>query len=60
MDLRTPAEWFYLLLPVCLIGPYLFGVRPRSVRDWRWIAIAIAFLAWLLLGFESLRSLSLG
>ena len=36
-------------MAVCLVGPYVLGVRPRTRRDWQYIAITIAFLAWILL-----------
>jgi len=48
----TPiATWFVALLILCVLLPYLLGVRPRRPRDWRHVLIAIAFLMWLLLGF---------
>jgi hypothetical protein len=36
------------LLGVCIVGPYLLGVRPRTKADWRALAITIALLMWIL------------
>jgi hypothetical protein len=53
----TPAAWWFVaLLILCVLLPYLLGVRPRQARDWRHLTIAIAFLTWLLLGFGFLYS----
>jgi hypothetical protein len=55
--MRTPLEWYVLLVASCVAGPYLFGVRPRGCRDWRLLTATIVFLSWLLGGFVSLRSI---
>ena len=47
---------FALLAAACIVGPYALGVSPRTRRDWRWIAITIAFLTWVLPMMASLRS----
>jgi hypothetical protein len=45
----TPADvWFVGLSAACVAGPYLLGVRPQTRRQWLYVAITIAFLAWLL------------
>ena len=54
--MRSLPYWYLGLLLVCIVGPYLLGVRPRGRRDWRHIVVAIAFLTWLLLGFTFLMS----
>ena len=54
--MRTPLSWFILLLVVCVVAPYVMGVRPRHRRDWILVAITITFLAWLLIGFTSVRA----
>jgi hypothetical protein len=54
--IRTPLAWFVLLAGICLMGPYVFGVRPRTRRDWVSVTLTLAFLTWLLVGFASLRS----
>jgi hypothetical protein len=54
--MQTPLAWYLLLLAACVVGPYLFGVRPRRRRDWMLLTITIAFLTWLLAGFAFVRS----
>ena len=54
--MRSPITWFVLLAGLCLIGPYVLGVRPRSRRDWIYIALTLAFLAWLLPLMIAVRS----
>jgi hypothetical protein len=46
--MRAHATWFVLLAIVCLAAPYARGVRPKDHRQWLYIALTIAFLAWLL------------
>jgi hypothetical protein len=53
--IRSHGFWFFLLLVACIAGPYLFGVRPRTRREWTYVAVTIAFLAWVLL-MAQLRS----
>jgi hypothetical protein len=53
--LRSATTWFVLLAGLCLAGPYILGVRPRSERDWVYIALTLAFLAWVLPLMISLR-----
>jgi hypothetical protein len=45
-----------ILAAACVAGPYVMGVRPRSPREWMYIATALAFLAWILPLMVSLRS----
>jgi hypothetical protein len=54
--MKSPMAWFTLLVVVCIGGPYLFGVRPRTRAQWTWLAITIAFLAWILPLTGALRS----
>jgi hypothetical protein len=54
--LQSAATWFLLLLGVCVVAPYAFGVSPRNRRHWIYLIVTIAFLAWLVLGMASLRS----
>ena len=56
--MRSPSSWFVALALVCIAGPYVLGVRPRTVRERRYVAVAIAFLAWVLLLMAPLRSMS--
>ena len=53
---RSPTTWFVLLAACCMAGPYLVGTPPRSRRDWIYVAITLAFLAWLLPLMISVRS----
>ena len=52
----TAGFWFLLLTVLCIVTPYLFGVRPETRRQWTLIAIIIAFLAWVLPFMAALRS----
>jgi hypothetical protein len=50
------TTWFVALAAVCLLGPYVLGVRPTSRRYWFYIGFTIVFVAWILLLMVSLRS----
>jgi hypothetical protein len=52
---RSPEAWFLLLAAASLWGPYLLGVPPRTPRHWRYVALTVAFLAWILPLMISLR-----
>ena len=53
----TPADaWFLVLASVCVAGPYALGVRPKTPRQRQYVALTIAFLAWVLPLMASLRS----
>ena len=54
--MKSAGSWFLLLTVVCIVGPYVLGVRPRTRRHWIALAVTIAFLAWVLLFMGSLRS----
>lgn len=54
--MRSASTWFLILAGVCIVGPYVVGVRPKTRRDWVWLALIVAFLAWLLPLMTSLRS----
>jgi len=54
--MRSGLFWFVLLVAVCVAGPYFFGVRPKNRRQWLYVALTIAFLAWMLLLMAPLRS----
>jgi hypothetical protein len=51
--MRSPFDWYVMLVAACVVGPYVFGIRPRGRGDWRWLAVTIGFLTWLLAGFAS-------
>jgi len=48
--------WFVVLAGVCVGAPYVLGVQPRTRRQWTFVAVAIAFLAWVLPLMVSLRA----
>jgi hypothetical protein len=54
--MRSAGTWFVILAGACVAGPYLLGVRPTTRRHWSYLAITIAFLAWVLPLMASLRS----
>jgi hypothetical protein len=54
--MRSAGTWFLILAGVCVVGPYVLGVRPRTRRDRVCLALTIAFLAWILPLMISLRS----
>jgi hypothetical protein len=54
--LRSPTFWFGVLALVSVVGPYALRVPPRTRRQWLYIAITLALLAWLLPLMVSLRS----
>jgi hypothetical protein len=54
--MRSAAAWFFLLAGLCIFGPYLLGVPPKTRRDRVYLAITIAFLVWILPLMISLRS----
>ena len=54
--MRSATTWFLVLAAVSIAGPYLLGVRPKTPRQWLYVAIPIAFLAWMLPLMVSLRS----
>ena len=54
--MRSPVTWFLILTATCVVAPYLLGVRPRTRRQWMYLAVTLAFLAWILPLMSSLRS----
>jgi len=54
--MRSPVTWFVILAGACVAGPYLLGVGPTTRRHWVYLAITLAFLAWVLPLMASLRS----
>jgi hypothetical protein len=54
--MKSATTWFLILASICVAGPYLLGVRPRTSRQRMYVALTIAFLAWVLLTMVSLRS----
>ncbi len=54
--MKSATTWFFILSGLCILGPYLLGVRPRTRREWTCLVIAVAFIAWVLPFMVSLRS----
>lgn len=54
--MKSPTTWFVILAAVCILGPYVLGIRPSARRQWLFVALTIAFLAWILLLMVPLRS----
>ena len=54
--MKSAGTWFLILTAVSLAGPYFLGVPPRTRRQWLYLALTIAFLAWILPLMVSLRS----
>jgi hypothetical protein len=50
--MRTFSFWFVVLLATCVVAPYVFGVRPKTGRDWFALTLLVAFLIWLLPGLD--------
>jgi hypothetical protein len=43
------GTWFLVLLAVVIAAPYVLRVPPKSRRQWMYLAVAVAFVGWLLL-----------
>ncbi len=54
--MRSAGTWFLVLASVSIVGPYILGVRPRTERQRLYVALTVAFLAWILLMMISVRS----
>ena len=50
------TRWFLAIAAVAIAAVYLFGLKPRTRRQWLYVAITFAFLAWVLPLMTSLRS----
>jgi len=53
---KSPTFYFVVLAVSSIVGPYALRVPPRTRRQWLYIAITLALLAWLLPLMVSLRS----
>lgn len=54
--MTTAQAWFLVIAASAVAAPYLLGVKPRTRRQWLYVAITLAFLAWILPLMVSLRS----
>jgi hypothetical protein len=53
----TAAErWFLVIAVLAIATQYVVGVNPRTRRQWLYVAVTLAFLAWVLPLMVSLRS----
>jgi hypothetical protein len=41
--MRSAGTWFLVLATVCLVAPYVRGVRPKTRRHWVYLAQTFAF-----------------
>ena len=53
--MKNPITWFVILSVICIAGPYMFQIRPITTRERLFVALTIAFLAWILPFMVSLR-----
>jgi hypothetical protein len=54
--MKSAGTWFLMLTAICIVAPYLLGVRPRTRRQWLYGTLTLAFLAWMLPLMSSVRS----
>jgi len=54
--MHSAGTWFVVLVVVCIVGPYVLGVRPKTRQQWMYLALTLAFLVWVLPWMVSLRS----
>jgi hypothetical protein len=54
--MTSHTTWFFILAALCIAGPYVLGVAPKARRQWMFVAVTLAFLAWLLALMVPLRS----
>jgi hypothetical protein len=50
------TRWFVLILVFTIAAPYALGIKPRSRRQWFYIVVTLAFVAWILPFMVSLRA----
>jgi hypothetical protein len=49
-------RWFLLMTVILIAAPYVLGVSPRTRRQWFYVVVTLAFLAWILPFMVSLRA----
>jgi len=54
--MSTAGRWFLVIAGATVAAAYLLGVNPRTRRQWIYVAVTLAFLAWILPLMISLRS----
>jgi hypothetical protein len=50
------VRWFLLIILVTIAAPYALGVKPRTRRQWFYVLVTLAFVAWILPFMASLRA----
>jgi hypothetical protein len=53
--MRSPGMWFLGVVVLTVAGVYVFGVRPRTRKQWVLVAVTLALAVWLLPMMVSLR-----
>jgi hypothetical protein len=53
--MKSHTTWFLILAALCIAGPYGLRVAPRTRRERTFVAVTLAFLAWLLALMVPLR-----
>ena len=53
--MRSPGTWFLVVVVLTVVGIYLFGVRPKTRKQWAMVAVTLALAVWLLPMMVSLR-----
>jgi hypothetical protein len=54
--MTTAERWFLVIAVLAITAQYFLGVNPRTRRQWAYVAVTLAFLAWILPLMVSLRS----
>ena len=54
--MTTAERWFLVIAVVAIAAQYFLGVAPRTPRQWLYVAVTLAFLAWILPLMVSVRS----
>ncbi len=54
--MRATISLFLVLVAGCIAALYVLRLRPKTHRQWVYLAITIAFLAWMLPLMAALRS----
>ena len=50
------ARWFLLIVVFTIAAPYALHIKPRTRRQWFYVVVALAFVAWILPFMASLRA----
>jgi hypothetical protein len=53
--MRSAGIWALILTGLCVVGPYVLRVPPKTRRHWAYIVTTLIFVWWIL-GQGSVRS----